>query len=156
MAGAGEGVRVPELADATVLIVEARFYSHINDLMLTGVRKMLERGGARYQTVGVPGALEIPPAIRIAAGAGRYDGFVAIGCVIRGATTHYELVANESCRGIMDLGTQGTALIGNGVLTVENEEQALERADPARQDKGGHAALAALSLIELARRLKQR
>ena len=154
MAGASKEETIPDIAGGRVLIVEARFYSTINDLLLSGARRMLERGGARHETITVPGALEIPPAIKIAVSSGRYQGFVAIGCVIRGATTHYELVANESCRGIMDLGTQGVAAIGNGILTVENEDQALERADPMQQDKGGHAALAALQLIELSHRLR--
>ena len=101
----------------------------------------------------MPGALEIPPAIALAGRSERFDAFVALGCVIRGETTHYELVAGESARGLMDLGVRTGLLIGNGILTVENEPQALERADPRRQDKGGAAAVAALALLGLRRRL---
>jgi 6,7-dimethyl-8-ribityllumazine synthase len=136
-----------------LLIVEARFYEQISDLLLAGATRALEADGVSFETVTVPGALEIPAALRIALETGRYDAFVALGCVIRGATTHYELVAEESCRGLMELGVRERAAIGNGILTVENEEQALERADPRRQDKGGGAALAALSLLLWRRRL---
>ena len=105
----------------------------------------------------MPGALKIPPAIRIAHELDtEIAGFVALGCVIRGETTHYELVAGDSCRGLMDLGTGLGLAIGNGILTVENEAQAQERADPAQQDKGGHAALAALTLAAFRRRLEAR
>lgn len=147
MAGPGAAAEVPHLPGARVLIVEARFYAHINDLLLTGARRILEVAGAEVAHVVVPGALEIPPAVAMAQASGRFDAYVALGCVIRGETTHYELVAGESCRGLMDLGIRAGAAIGNGVLTVENESQALVRADPADQDKGGGAALAALRLL---------
>jgi 6,7-dimethyl-8-ribityllumazine synthase len=136
-----------------LLIVEARFYDQIADLLLEGARRALDAAGASFDRVTVPGALEIPAALRLALARGGYDAFVALGCVIRGETTHYDLVAGESCRGITDLGVREGALIGNGVLTVENERQALVRADPRDQDKGGGAARAALLLLALRRRL---
>ncbi len=152
MAGAGADSEVPHLPGARVLVVEARFYAHVNDLLLAGARARLEAAGAAVTHIVVPGALEIPSAIAIAQASGAFDGYVALGCVIRGETTHYELVAGESCRGLMELGIRGGVAIGNGILTVENERQALERADPAMQDKGGGAAMAALSLLALRRR----
>ena len=138
---------------ARVLIVEARFYDRINDMLVAGAARALEDAGAVVEHVVVPGALEVPPAIALALAAGRFDAFVALGCVIRGETTHYELVSGESCRGIMDLGVGERAVIGNGILTVENEAQAIVRADPAQADKGGDAARAALTLLALKRRL---
>jgi 6,7-dimethyl-8-ribityllumazine synthase len=153
MAGAGADIEVPHLPGARVLVVEARYYAHINDLLLAGARAALEATGAAVSHAVVPGALEIPPAIAIAQASGAFDGYVALGCVIRGETTHYDLVAGESCRGLMELGIRTGAAIGNGILTVENERQALERADPATQDKGGGAAMAALTLLALRRRL---
>jgi 6,7-dimethyl-8-ribityllumazine synthase len=155
MAGISDLDHVPTVPGARLLVVEARYHGAINDMLLAGARAMLERAGARMAHLVVPGALEIPPAIRIAHELdGGLAGFVALGCVIRGETTHYDLVANESSRGITDLGTALGLAIGNGILTVENEAQAVERADPARQDKGGHAALAALTLIAWRRRLQ--
>ena len=133
---------------ATFLIAEARFYPHLNDMLLTGARAAIEAAGHAHETVTVPGALELPAAISLAARSGRFCGFVAIGVVIRGETFHFEIVAQESARALMDLTVQGFA-IGNGVLTVENEAQALERADPSRGDKGGGAARAALALFDL-------
>src|SRR3546814_12055100 len=124
---------------AHVLIVEARFYSHLNDMLLDGVRHALEAEGHSHETVAVPGALEVPAAISLAADAGRHDAYVALGVVIRGETYHFEVVSNESARGIMALTLDGLA-IGNGILTVEDEEQALARADRTRGDKGGEAA----------------
>ena len=157
MAGTPDIAGIPELPGARILVVEARYHEGINDLLLAGARGVLERAGARFEHLVVPGALEIPPAIRIAQELDDgLEGFVAIGCVIRGETTHYELVAGDSCRGLMELGTGLGLAIGNGILTVENEAQALERADPARQDKGGHAALAALTLAAFRRRLEAR
>jgi len=157
MAGTPDIVDLPELPGARILVVEARYHEAINDLLLEGAKGVLVRAGAEMAHLVVPGALEIPPAIRIAH---EFDaeiaGFVALGCVIRGETTHYELVAGDSCRGLMDLGTGLGLAIGNGILTVENEAQALERADPTRQDKGGHAALAALTLAAFRRRLEAR
>ena len=154
MAGAGAAADVPHLPGARVLVVEARFYAHINDLLLAGARRTLEAAGAEIAHVVVPGALEIPPAVAMAQAAGRFDAYVALGCVIRGETTHYELVAGESCRGLMELGIRTGAAIGNGILTVENEAQALVRADPGDQDKGGGAALAALHLLAWRRALQ--
>jgi 6,7-dimethyl-8-ribityllumazine synthase len=136
-----------------ILIVEARFYARINDLLLAGARACLAAADAVVEHCVVPGALEIPPAIALAHGAGQHAAFVALGCVIRGETTHYELVAGESCRGLMDLAVRERALIGNGILTVENEAQAIARADPAQGDKGGDAAHAALALLALRDRL---
>src|SRR5436305_894 len=133
---------------AHVLIVEARFYDHLNDLLLSGARAAIEEAGHSHETITVPGALEIPGAVAMAADTGRYDAFVAIGVVIRGETYHFEIVSNESARGLMALTLQGYA-IGNGVLTVEDEEQARARCDPRLGDKGGDAARAALALYEL-------
>jgi 6,7-dimethyl-8-ribityllumazine synthase len=136
---------------AKLLIVEARFYDHLNDLLLEGARNALEQAGHSHETVTVPGALEIPAAIALAAESGRYDGFVALGVVIRGETYHFEIVAGESARGIMALTMDGLA-IGNGILTVENEAQALTRARRDEKDKGGEAAKAALALMKLKER----
>lgn len=136
---------------ARFLIVEARFYDHLNDLLVAGARGALERAGHTVEALTVPGALEIPGAISLAAEGGAYDGFVAIGVVIRGETYHFEIVAGESARGIMALTMDGIP-IGNGILTVENEAQALVRADPAQKDKGGEAAEAALALLALKNR----
>ncbi len=133
---------------AKVLIVEARFYEHLNDMLIAGARAALASGGHHVEVVTVPGALEIPGAIALAAEAGAYDAYVAIGVVIRGETYHFEIVAGESARGIMALTMDGIA-IGNGILTVENEAQALVRADARQKDKGGEAAKAALALLDL-------
>jgi 6,7-dimethyl-8-ribityllumazine synthase len=133
---------------ARVLIVEARFYDHLNDLLLAGARAALEEAGHSHETVTVPGALEVPGAIALAAESGRYDAFVALGVVIRGETYHFEIVASESARGLMALTLDGLA-IGNGILTVENEAQALARARPDEKDKGGEAARAALAMMRL-------
>ncbi|WP_267347996.1 MULTISPECIES: 6,7-dimethyl-8-ribityllumazine synthase [unclassified Sphingomonas] len=131
---------------AHVLIVEARFYTHLNDLLLEGARAAIEAAGHTHETVTVPGALEVPGTIALAAE--RYDAFVGLGVVIRGETYHFEIVAGESARGIMALTMDGLA-IGNGILTVENEEQALVRARPDQKDKGGEAAKAALAMLDL-------
>jgi 6,7-dimethyl-8-ribityllumazine synthase len=136
---------------AKLLIVEARFYDHLNDLLLQGARAAIEAEGHNHETVTVPGALEIPGAIALAAETGRYDGFVALGVVIRGETYHFEIVSNESARGIMALTMDGIA-IGNGILTVEDEAQALARARPDEKDKGGEAAKAALAVMNLKER----
>ncbi len=133
---------------ATILLVEARFYPHLNDMLLEGARAAIEAAGHKHETLTVPGALELPGAIALAARSGRFCAFVALSVVIRGETYHFELVSNESGRGLMDLTLQGFA-IGNGILTVENEDQAVVRADPAQGDKGGGAARAALALYEL-------
>jgi 6,7-dimethyl-8-ribityllumazine synthase len=133
---------------ATILIAEARFYPHLNDMLLAGARKAIEAAGHSHETIAVPGALELPAAISLAAKSGRFCAFVALGVVIRGETYHFEIVSEESARALMDLTLAGFA-IGNGVLTVENESQAIERADPGQGDKGGHAVRAALALYEL-------
>lgn len=133
---------------AKVLIVGAGFYRHIYDLQLAGARAALEAGGHKHELVEVPGALEIPAAIAMAAETGAYDAYVALGCVIRGETYHFEIVSNESARGIMALTLDGIP-VGNGILTVENEAQALVRADPAKKNKAGEAVAAALALLNL-------
>jgi 6,7-dimethyl-8-ribityllumazine synthase len=133
---------------ARILIVEARFYAHLNDMLIAGAKAALTAAGHEVEVLTVPGALEIPGAIALASESGEFDGFVAIGVVIRGETYHFEIVAGESARAIMALTMDGMA-IGNGILTVENEAQALVRADPAQKDKGGEAAKAALALMAL-------
>jgi 6,7-dimethyl-8-ribityllumazine synthase len=146
-----------------VLIVEARFYDDIQDALLSGAVRALKKAGASYETITVPGALEIPAAIRFAVKAqseGKlaksFDGFVALGCVIRGETTHYETVCNESARGLMDLTLQHNLALGNGILTVENEAQAAARTrsgeDDKEANKGGGAADACLAMIALKNR----
>lgn len=135
-----------------VLIVEARFYDRISDLLADGAEAALTKAGATFEKVVVPGALEIPAAVNFAAQRTTdqaFDAFVALGCVIRGATSHYETVCLESARGLSDLALARNLAIGNGILTVENEEQALERADKARLNKGGGAAEAALTMLHL-------
>jgi 6,7-dimethyl-8-ribityllumazine synthase len=134
-----------------LLIVEARFYDHLNDMLVQGARAAIAAAGHSHDTVTVPGALEIPAAIAFAEQSGLYDGYVAIGVVIRGETYHFEIVAGESARGILALTMDGIA-IGNGILTVENEAQATVRADPAQKNKGGEAAQAALALMKLRER----
>jgi 6,7-dimethyl-8-ribityllumazine synthase len=131
---------------ARVLIVEARYYAHLNDMLLAGARQALS--GHEVEVITVPGALEVPGAISIASDGGEFDAYVGLGVVIRGETYHFEIVAGESARGIMALTLDGLA-IGNGILTVENEAQALVRADPAQKDKGGEAAKAALAMLAL-------
>jgi 6,7-dimethyl-8-ribityllumazine synthase len=133
---------------ATILIAEARFYPHLNDMLLAGARTAIEAAGHKHETLTVPGALELPGAIALAARSGRFCAVVAIGVVIRGETDHFEVVAEESARALMTLTLQGFA-IGNGILTVEDERQAIVRADPNQGDKGGHAARSALALYEL-------
>lgn len=144
-----------------ILIVEARFYSHIASALLDGATAALDAGGANFERLSVPGALEIPPAIALAARSGSeagkaYDGFVALGCVIRGETYHFEIVSNESAHGLMDLGVHFGLCIGNGILTVENEDQALVRASATGGDKGGDAARACLALVNMRSRLGSR
>ena len=141
-----------------IMIVEARFYEPIADALVTGAAAALERAGATFERFAVPGALEIPAAIRFAAesagtiaGRRRFDGYVALGCVIRGETTHYQHVCEESARGLQDLALKFMLPIGNGILTVENEEQAWERARVDRADKGRGAAEACLAMIALKR-----
>lgn len=136
---------------AQVLIVEARFYAHINDMLLDGVRSAIDAAGHSHETITVPGALEIPAAIALASESGRYDAYVAVGVVIRGETYHFEVVSNESARALMALSLDGFA-IGNGILTVENEAQALVRADKSLKNKGGEAAQAALAMLAIKER----
>lgn len=141
-----------------ILIVEARFYSELADELLAGATDAIEAFDAEYDVVSVPGALEIPGAIAIAEAGGsrggvRYDGYVALGCVIRGETYHFDVVSNESARGIMDLTTGRLLAIGNGILTVEDEAQAWARASRAEGDKGGGAARAALEMVGLRQRM---
>ena len=133
---------------ARILIVEARFYGHLNDMLIAGAKAVIAAAGHDAEVITVPGALEVPGAIALAAESRQYGGFVAIGVVIRGETYHFEIVAGESARALMALTMDGIA-IGNGILTVENEHQALVRADPAQKDKGGEAAKAALTMMEL-------
>ena len=136
---------------AKVLIVEARFYEDLNDMLLAGVRAALDAAGLEHETITVPGALELPGAVALASQSGAYDGYVAVGVVIRGETYHFEIVAGESARGLMALTMDGLA-IGNAILSVENRDQAEARADPARKDKGGEAARAAIAMMDLVRR----
>ncbi len=142
-----------------VLVVEARFYDDLADALLDGATDLLRARGVQYDVVTVPGALEVPPAIALAEEAGRYptapryDGYVALGCVIRGETYHFEIVSDQSAAGLMQLGLKGLA-IGNGILTTEDEEQAWARARRSEGDKGGGAARACLDLIALRKRLR--
>ena len=133
---------------AKFLIVEARFYANLNDMLIEGAKAALKAAGHDADVITVPGALEVPGAIALAAESDQYDGFIAIGVVIRGETYHFEIVAGESARAIMALTMDGIP-IGNGILTTENEDQALIRADPAQKNKGGEAAQAAIRMLEL-------
>jgi 6,7-dimethyl-8-ribityllumazine synthase len=143
----------PARVKAHLLIIEARYYAELCDELAKGAIAAAERAGATWERLAVPGALEIPSAIVHAEKSGRYDGYVALGCVLRGETTHYDIVANESSRGIMNL-TMGGACIGNGILTCENEAQAWARARVNELDKGGGATDAALALIRISRDMK--
>jgi len=145
-------------ANPHIMIVEARYYPHISDELLKGALAALEEAGATHERFTVPGAFEIPAAIRYAAeaanrgvGGATFDGFLALGCVIRGETTHYDYVCGESARGLQDLALSRNLAIGFGILTVENEAQALARASVERRNKGGEAARACLAMIELKR-----
>ena len=135
-----------------ILLVEARFYPHIPDALYDGAVQALNVTETIFDRLEVPGALEIPAAIGLAAD--HYDGFVALGCVIRGETFHFEIVAQESARGLMELMVNRGICIGNGILTVENEEQAMARASHDRLDKGGDAVRACLALVNLKSRLE--
>ena len=153
MAEARRTLAAPQSVEgARFLIVEARYYDGIGEMLLTGATRTLEAAGATWDVVNVPGALEIPAAIRILTKGGAYAGAVALGCVIRGETYHFEIVAGESSRAIMDITVQDMLPAGNGILTVENEAQAIVRADPAQGDKGGDAARAAITLYHLRKR----
>lgn len=134
-----------------ILIVAARFYTDIADMLVKGATEKLTREGATFDVIDVPGAFEIPAAISFAITSGKYDGFIALGCVIRGETTHYDYVCQESARGLMELSIQGACAIGYGILTVENQEQARVRADVAQGNKGENATIACLRMIELKR-----
>jgi len=136
---------------STFLLVEARFYPDLNDMLLEGARRAIEAAGHKHETLTVPGALELPGAIALAARSGRFCAFVALGVVIRGETYHFEVVSNESARGLMALSMDGIP-IGNGILTVENEAQALTRAKRDEKDKGGEAAKAAMAMLSLRER----
>jgi 6,7-dimethyl-8-ribityllumazine synthase len=141
-----------------MLIVEGRFYDHISDALLKGATRVLDEAGATYERITVPGALEVPPAIAMAVDAAKakrapYDGVVALGCVIQGETYHFELVSNESARGLMDLGVQRQIAIGNGILTVDTKAQAVARSSADGRNKGASAARAALAMVALQRKL---
>ena len=140
-----------ESLKAHILILEARFYDALCDELCKGAIAMIEKTGSTWERMAVPGALELPGAVALAETSGAYDGYVVLGCVLRGETTHYDTVCNDSSRALSLLGLQG-ACIGNGILTVENRAQADARAEPAGQNKGGAAAAAALHLVALSRR----
>ena len=140
---------------ARFVIVEARFYDAIGDHLLNGAKAALEAAGAEYEVVSVPGALESPAAVRMLTADGNFDGAIALGCVIRGETYHFEIVANESSRGLMTISMEDFLPVGNGILTVENEEQAIVRADPKQGDKGGDAARAAIALFHIQQRMER-
>jgi 6,7-dimethyl-8-ribityllumazine synthase len=144
-----------EQTRAHILILEARFYGEICDELCRGAIAHIEAAGATWERLAVPGALEIPGAIAVAHETGLYHGYVALGCVLRGETTHYDIVANESSRGIMDLTLEGLC-IGNGILTCENDDQAWARARVDEMDKGGGAAEAALSMIRFSRLMSRK
>ena len=131
-----------------VLVVEARYYNHINDLLLEGIKAELDAAGAEFDVLTVPGALEIPSAVSFSLNKG-YDAFVVAGCIIRGETSHYDIVCNESARGVYDLVLAYDLPLGNAILTVENEAQALARAKTDQKNKGGEAAKAALRMLEI-------
>jgi 6,7-dimethyl-8-ribityllumazine synthase len=155
LSGAEQG----DLEGVRILVVESRFYEDISNELLKGATRALEAAGAAFDQVTVPGSLEIPPAITIALDAAEaagkpYEAAVALGCVIRGDTIHFEIVSFESSRGIMEISRTRGVPIGNGILTVDNDAQARKRARPEEGDKGGEAARAALALVRLKRRLK--
>ena len=153
MAGSAQPLpRAPLGGPARIFVAAAVFHRDIADLLVAGAAAEIDAWGAQHEIVEMPGALELPAAIGLADRLGAFDGHVALGCVIRGETSHYDTVCDESARGLGELGLRGLC-IGNGILTVENREQALERADPARMDKGGGAAAAALHLVALSRSL---
>lgn len=135
-----------------ILIIEARFYDEFSDPLLAGAQLALKDSSVSFDVLTVPGALEIPAALQFAAESkAGYDAYVVLGCIIRGETTHYDVCCNESARGVYDVVAKHGLALGNGILTVENEDQAMDRADPARQDKGGGAAKAALRMLEIKR-----
>jgi len=153
--------KAPKTAKLRMLIVEARFYGDISDKLLAGATKVLEAAGASYDRITVPGALEVPAAIALAVDAAKakrapYDGVVALGCVIEGETYHFEVVSNESARGLMDLAVRERLPLGNGILTVDTEQQAYDRAGGPLDNKGAEAAHAALAMAALKNSLKAR
>jgi 6,7-dimethyl-8-ribityllumazine synthase len=160
MAGPRRAKRNEQAKSAPILIVEARFYDDIADALLAGATKALKEAGATFDCLSVPGSLEIPTTIAIALDAAprrrAYDGAVALGCVIRGDTIHFEIVSQQSARGLMELSVARKIPIGNGIITVDTEAQAWVRARAEEQDKGGDAARAALALIAIKRRLGKR
>ncbi len=160
MAGPRRGRRNEQAKGARILIVEARFYDDIADALLAGATKALKEAGAMFDCLSVPGSLEIPTTIAIALDAAPrrrgYDGAVALGCVIRGDTIHFEIVSHQSARGLMELSVARKMPIGNGIITVDSEAQAWARARAEEQDKGGDAVRAALALITIKRRLGKR
>ena len=162
MAGPRRGKgETSDIKGARILLVEARYYDDIADLLLAGAMKELQSAGAAVEQISVPGSLEVPIAIALALEVAAkkrrpYDGVVALGCVIRGDTIHFEIVSNESARSLMDLAITRNVPIGNGIITVDTEVQALGRARMEEQDKGGDAARAALALVRLERRLRKR
>jgi len=162
MAGPRRGKReTSDFKGARILLVEARYYDDIADLLLAGAMRELEGADASVERVSVPGSLEIPAAVALALDAAAkkrrpYDGVVALGCVIRGDTIHFEIVSQESARGLMDLAITRNVPIGNGIITVNTEAQAFARARIEEQDKGGDAARAALALVRLKQHLRKR
>lgn len=138
---------------AHFLIIEARFYEAISDLLAEGTIHTLQEAGHTFERVSVPGALEIPGVVAMALHKKAYDGYIALGCVIRGETSHYDIVAHESARGLMDLSVNHHAVVANGILTVENDEQAFARADRHQSDKGGFAARTCIRMLELKKEL---
>jgi 6,7-dimethyl-8-ribityllumazine synthase len=136
-----------------VMVAEARFYADITDLLFEGAKAVFDGCGATYERFTVPGALELPAAIEMGTRSGRFDAFLALGCVIRGETSHYDIVAGESSRGLMDLSIKHGIALGNGILTVESKQQAMARANPAEMDKGGGAAQAALEMFALKQKI---
>ncbi len=145
---------IGDLAEpAHVLIIEARFYAEIADAMAAGAMAALKKAGATHERVQVPGAFELPAALRMAIDSGRYHGYVALGCVIRGETSHYDIVCNETAHGLGQIAARDGIALGFGLLTCDTEGQAWDRADPKRQDKGGDAARACLAMIALKRKL---
>jgi 6,7-dimethyl-8-ribityllumazine synthase len=155
-AGAAKSSAAKKPAPLNILIVEARYYDHIAEALLRGAMKVLEEAGATVERITVPGALEIPGAIAMVMATGKkqpYDGVVALGCVIQGETYHFEIVSNESARGLMDLTVHQQIVIGNGILTVDTPAQAAARSGDDDRNKGGHAAKAALAMVALKRSL---
>lgn len=146
----------PESRPPRVLVVDARFYEDIADELVKGAMDALQQAGAQYDVISVPGAFEIPATIRMAIESGKYEGYVALGCVIRGETTHYDYVCAESARGLNEIALHFLAPIGYGILTVENKDQAWVRADVTQGNKGGFAAQTCLSMVGIHRLFKER